>query len=58
MHIDETSDILVSAGVHDCQPLMGHLGLPEGTVRASAYVYTTDQEADLLVAAVADLVRR
>ncbi len=57
MHLDETSDIMVSAGDHDCQPLMRHLGLPGGTVRASVYVYTTEQEADLLVAAIADLVR-
>ncbi|HUK92653.1 MAG TPA: aminotransferase class V-fold PLP-dependent enzyme [Methanomicrobiales archaeon] len=56
MHLDETSDVLVSAGDHDCQPLMGYLGLPAGTVRAGAYVYTTDQEADLLVAGVAELV--
>ena len=57
MHLDETSDILVSAGDHDCQPLMEHLGLPGGTVRASVYLYTTEQEVDLLVASVAELVR-
>ena len=57
MHLDETSDILLSAGDHDCQPLMEYLGLPGGTVRASVYLYTTEQEVDLLVAAVADLVR-
>ncbi|MGA2935211.1 MAG: aminotransferase class V-fold PLP-dependent enzyme [Methanomicrobiales archaeon] len=57
MHLDEASDILVSAGDHDCQPLIKHLGLAGGTVRASVYVYTTDQEVDLLVAGIADLVR-
>ena len=57
MHLDETSDILVSAGDHDCQPLMEYLGLPGGTVRASVYLYTTEQEVDLFVASVAELVR-
>jgi cysteine desulfurase/selenocysteine lyase len=57
MHLDEASDILVGAGGHDCQPLMEHLGLPGGTVRASMYLYTTEQEVDLLVAGIADLVR-
>jgi cysteine desulfurase/selenocysteine lyase len=57
MHLDEASDILVGAGDHDCQPLMQHLGLAGGTVRASTYVYTTDQEVDLLVAGMAELVR-
>ncbi len=57
MHLDEASDILVSAGDHDCQPLMEHLGLPGGTVRASVYLYTTGQEVDLFVASVAELVR-
>jgi cysteine desulfurase/selenocysteine lyase len=57
MHLDEESDILVSAGDHGCRPLMEHLGLPGGTVRASVYLYNTEQEADLLVATVAELVR-
>jgi len=57
VHLDEASDILVSAGDHGCQPLMEHLGLPGGTVRASVYLYTTDREVDLLVATLAELVR-
>jgi cysteine desulfurase/selenocysteine lyase len=57
LHLDETSDILVSAGDHDCRPLMEQLGLPGGTVRASVYLYSTEQEVDLLVATVAELVR-
>lgn len=56
-HLDEESDILVSAGDHDCRPLMEHLGLPGGTVRAGVYLYNTEQEVDLLVATVAELVR-
>jgi cysteine desulfurase/selenocysteine lyase len=56
-HLDETSDILVSAGDHGCQPLMERLGLPDGTVRASVYLSNTEQEIDLLVATVAELAR-
>ncbi|HVP24495.1 MAG TPA: aminotransferase class V-fold PLP-dependent enzyme, partial [Methanomicrobiales archaeon] len=56
-HLDEASDILVSAGDHDCRPLMDHLGIPGGTVRPSAYLYNTEEEVDLLVATVAELVR-
>jgi cysteine desulfurase/selenocysteine lyase len=57
VHLDETSDILVGAGDHDCRPLMEHLGLPGGTVRASVYIYNTEREVDLLVATVAELVK-
>ncbi|HUK38582.1 MAG TPA: aminotransferase class V-fold PLP-dependent enzyme [Methanomicrobiales archaeon] len=57
VHLDEQSDILVSAGDHGCRPLMEHLGLPDGTVRASPCLYNTGQEIDLLVATVAELVR-
>jgi cysteine desulfurase/selenocysteine lyase len=56
-YLDEQSDILVGAGDLGCGPLMEHLGLPEGIVRASAYLYNTEEEADLLVATVAALVR-
>jgi cysteine desulfurase/selenocysteine lyase len=57
MHLDEESDILVSAGDHECRPLMEYLGLTGGTVRASPYLYNTEHEADLLVAAVAEMVK-
>ncbi|MDD1667302.1 MAG: aminotransferase class V-fold PLP-dependent enzyme [Methanomicrobiales archaeon] len=57
MHLDEVSDILVGAGHHDCQLLMEQLGLRDGVVRAGAYLYTTEQECDLLVATVAELVK-
>ncbi|MDD1670060.1 MAG: aminotransferase class V-fold PLP-dependent enzyme, partial [Methanomicrobiales archaeon] len=57
VHLDEASDILVGAGDHDCQLLMEHLGITGGTVRASVYLYTTEQEVDLLVATVAELVK-
>jgi cysteine desulfurase/selenocysteine lyase len=57
MHLDETSDIIVGSGHHDCQLLMGQLGLPGGTVRAGIALFTTVQEVDLLVATVAELVK-
>jgi len=56
-HLDESDDIMVRSGHHCCQPLMDRLGLPEGTVRASTGLYTTEQEIDMLVASVAELAR-
>jgi cysteine desulfurase/selenocysteine lyase len=55
--LDEDFDILVRSGHHCCQPLMEYLGLPEGTVRASLALYTTEMEIDLLIAAVQEIVR-
>ena len=55
--LDEEADILVRSGHHCCQPLMEHLGLPNGTVRASLAAYTTEQEIDLLLAAVGEISR-
>jgi cysteine desulfurase/selenocysteine lyase len=55
--LDERSDVLVRSGHHCCQPLMDHLGLAEGTVRASLGLYTNEHEIDLLIASVEDLVR-
>ncbi|MDD5188505.1 MAG: aminotransferase class V-fold PLP-dependent enzyme, partial [Methanoregula sp.] len=56
-HLDETADIMVRSGHHCCIPLMERLGLPAGTVRASLALYTTEQEIDLLVAALDELAR-
>ena len=56
-HLDESADIMVRSGHHCCQPLMDRLGLPEGTVRASTGLYTTEQEIDMLIASVAELAR-
>jgi cysteine desulfurase/selenocysteine lyase len=55
--LDEEADILLRSGHHCCQPLMEHLGLPNGTVRASLAAYTTEQEIDLLLAAVGEISR-
>ena len=43
-------------GHHCAQPLMSTLGI-EGTARASIAAYTTEQDIDALVAAVAELTR-
>jgi cysteine desulfurase/selenocysteine lyase len=55
--LDEEADIFVRSGYHCCQPLMEYLGLPGGTVRASIAAYTTEQEIDLLIAAVTEISR-
>ncbi|WP_292489546.1 cysteine desulfurase [Methanoculleus sp. 10] len=56
--LDEAAAVLVRSGHHCCQPLMEHLGLPEGTVRASTYIYTTKEEIDTLIATVEEISRR
>jgi len=47
--LDGEADIMVRSGHHCCMPLMEHLGLPDGTVRASLHCYNTTEDADLLV---------
>jgi len=53
--LDESADIMVRSGHHCCQPLMEYLGLPEGTVRASIALYTTEHEIDMLIATLKEL---
>jgi cysteine desulfurase/selenocysteine lyase len=55
--LDESADIMVRSGHHCCQPLMDHLGLAEGTVRASLALYNIGQEIDLFITAVDEIVR-
>ncbi len=55
--LDETADIMVRSGHHCCQPLTDHLGLPEGTVRASLALYNTEHEIDMLLATLEELTR-
>ncbi|WP_281162790.1 aminotransferase class V-fold PLP-dependent enzyme [Methanomethylovorans hollandica] len=56
--LDEAAAIMVRSGEHCCQPLMKHLGLEQGTVRASLYLYNTEEEIDLLIATVEEIARR
>jgi cysteine desulfurase/selenocysteine lyase len=55
--LDSEADIMVRSGHHCCMPLMEHLGLPDGTVRASLHCYNTIEDADLLVNTVRKIVR-
>lgn len=50
--LDETSSMLVRSGHHCCIPLMEFLGLKHGTVRASLYIYNTEEEIDRLLSAI------
>jgi len=47
--LDGEADIMVRSGHHCCMPLMEHLGLPDGTVRASLHCYNTADDATLFV---------
>jgi len=55
--LDERAAILVRSGDHCCIPLMRHLGLENGTVRASLYLYNTLEEVDLLIETVEEIAR-
>jgi cysteine desulfurase/selenocysteine lyase len=55
--LDENADIMVRSGHHCCMPLMERLALPEGTVRASLYLYSTKNEVDTLVTTVDEIAK-
>lgn len=55
--LDENADIMVRSGHHCCMPLMEYLRLDQGTVRASLYVYSTEQDVDTLIASIGEIVR-
>lgn len=55
--LDQASNICVRSGHHCCIPLMKHLGLKYGTVRASIYLYNTIDEVEKLLAAVEQIAR-
>lgn len=57
MMLDHASNIMVRSGHHCCIPLMRHLGLKYGTVRASLYLYNTEDEIDQLLVALEQIVR-
>jgi cysteine desulfurase/selenocysteine lyase len=50
--LDEEADIMVRSGHHCCMPLMTHLGVPDGTVRASLHCYNNADDVERLIAAV------
>ncbi len=55
--LDERAAILVRSGDHCCIPLMKSLGLQNGTVRASLYMYNTQEEVDLLLETIEEIAR-
>ncbi len=57
MMLDHASNIMVRSGHHCCIPLMRHLGMKYGTVRASLYLYNTEDEIDQLLAALEQIAR-
>ena len=52
----DSRGIAVRSGYHCAQHLHGVLGAPEGSVRASFYVYNTRRDVDKLVNTLVDLV--
>jgi len=55
--LDQASNISVRSGHHCCIPLMKHLGLKHGTVRASLYLYNTMDEIEKLLATLEQIAR-
>jgi cysteine desulfurase/selenocysteine lyase len=55
--LDEASAIMVRSGHHCCMPLMTYLGLKEGTVRASLYLYNTKEEVDTFLETVEGIAK-
>jgi cysteine desulfurase/selenocysteine lyase len=55
--LDQAANISVRSGHHCCIPLMKHLGLKYGTVRASLYLYNTEDEIEKLLAALEQIAR-
>ena len=55
--LDQASNISVRSGHHCCIPLMKHLGLKHGTVRASLYLYNTKDEIEKLLATLEQIAR-
>lgn len=56
LSLDDEYGIAVRSGHHCALPLMKELfGLPEGTARASTYLYNTTEEIELLLGAVEEL---
>ena len=58
LSLDVEHSIAVRSGHHCALPLMKELfRLPEGTVRASTYLYNTLEEVETFLSAVEDIAR-
>ncbi len=58
LQLDQDSDIAVRSGHHCCMPLMNYLGLKDGTVRVSLYLYNTEEEIDKFLVAVETIAKK
>lgn len=57
MILDNSKNIMLRSGMHCCHSYFHARGI-EGCARASAYIYNTEREADLLASSVADLAAK
>jgi cysteine desulfurase/selenocysteine lyase len=55
--LDESAGIATRSGHHCAMPLSKMLGLPNGTVRASFYLYNTEAEIDKLAATLREIAK-
>ena len=55
--LDQVANVMVRSGHHCCIPLMKHMGLRDGTVRASLYLYNTTEEVDLLLETLEEIAK-
>ena len=55
--LDEASSIMVRSGHHCCMPLVKYLGLKEGAVRISLYLYNTEEEIDTFLETVKEIAK-
>lgn len=55
--LDQASNTAVRSGLHCCIPLMKHLGLRQGCVRASLYLYNTEDEVERLLATLEEIAK-
>lgn len=53
--LDDQYNIMVRSGHHCCMPLMNYYQIPDGTVRASLYLYNTTEEVNTFLSAVTEL---
>jgi cysteine desulfurase/selenocysteine lyase len=55
--LDQASNIAVRSGHHCCIPLMKHLGLQQGSIRASLYLYNTQSEIEKLLSTLEEIAK-
>ena len=55
--LDEASNLMVRSGHHCCMPLMKYLGLKEGAVRVSLYLYNTEEEVDTFLETIKEIAK-